>query len=168
MGAGRCSGRTAPRLESLQHDLAARLSGFDESMGPPEIGGVDRPEILGKGRAYGAFIDEARHFAKQTTLFGDVGGVKQRAREHQFPVRGHALALQGNDVEGSRIVNERKAALRRNKLDDLGEMAVRIVRRENERRCADLERGDFAGQRALVIYNVVCTEIGCPGYCFRP
>ena len=63
-------------------------------MGAAQVGGIDAAEMLTQGRAQGAGIHQLGHPIKQTMLLNHVGGLEQRAGEHQLPVQRQALALE--------------------------------------------------------------------------
>ena len=74
----------------------------------------------------------------------------------------HALRLEWIDVERRRIVDQAEAALRRDQLDDLGEMLVGVGGREDERRRAEPERRDFGRERFRMVDDVVGAELERP------
>jgi hypothetical protein len=64
-------------LPPLQHDLAARLAGFQQRVRTPEIGGVDGPEGLIERRAQDALVDEVGDIVEQHVLADHVRGLER-------------------------------------------------------------------------------------------
>lgn len=79
-----------------------------------------------------------------------------------------ALALENPDVEGRGIVDQPEAALRRDKLRDLGEMGPGVGRREDKTRRAEPERSDFGSERLCVVDDVVRAQFARPFARLRP
>ena len=59
------------------------------------------------------------HLHEQGVLLCHVRGLEERARKHQLPVQGDALALEGGDVEWRRVIYQGKSALRRDEFHDV-------------------------------------------------
>ena len=83
-----------------------------------QVGGVDGAESLVEGGAQDAFVDQVCHIVEQMMLRDHVSRLERRAREHQFPVDRHRLALEGRDREFRGIVDQAELALRRDEIRD--------------------------------------------------
>src|ERR1700704_5781525 len=92
-------------LPPLQHDLAARLAGFQQRMRALQISRVDAAKGLVERCAQYALVDEVGDVVQQIVLRDHVRRLERRAGEHRFPVDGNRLAFENADVEFRGIVD---------------------------------------------------------------
>src|SRR6266851_10139904 len=83
----------------LQHNLAARLAGFQQRMRPLQVGGIDGAKGLIERGAQHALVDEVGNVVQKVVLGDHVGGLERAAGEHRLPVYRDGLALESADVE---------------------------------------------------------------------
>ena len=100
-------------LKACKDGLADRSAALHECMIALEIVGADEPGICGHCRAQQAHIDQIGDLVEKSMLQDHIRRLINRAGEHQFPVDRDTLALQPDDVEHVRIVDQSKLALRR-------------------------------------------------------
>ena len=89
-------------------------------MGFLQIGCGDRAERVCKGRADHPGIHKLRHLVQESMLRDHVLRPKKGTGEHEFPVQGRGLALQGRRIKGNGIVDEPEFALRSKHPDQRG------------------------------------------------
>ncbi len=85
-------------------------------------------------------INEFGNLVQKPSLLGHVRGLIKGARKHQLPVQRNRLALEANSIEAFRIIDQAEAALRRNQLNDLLQMAMRLGGRKDESRASQPKR----------------------------
>jgi len=100
------------------------------SMGTPEIGCIDRAEVLLHRMAQDPLVEKSGCLVQQIVLLDHVLGFEHGSGKHELPMDRHALAFEGHDIELFRVVDDRQMALRRDGFSDRGPMvAVRLATR---------------------------------------
>src|ERR1700747_171773 len=67
-----------------QHNLADRATGLQEAHGPHQVGGVNASVVLTHRGADTPRLNQIGDLVQEPVRGLDVGGLKQRPREHQF------------------------------------------------------------------------------------